>query len=108
MSVRLFVGGLPYSITSSDLEEMFAKYGDVVSADVISDRFTNQSKGFGFVEMKDDKSAKEAIKELHDTEIEGRKIAVSVARPREERSESNNGRGQNRSFGRQGGGRRGY
>lgn len=93
MSKRLFVGGLPYSVTSSQLQEMFSKFGDVVSADVISDRATGQSKGFGFVEMKDDDKADEAISKLNDTEMDGRKIAVNVARPREERPRSDNRRG---------------
>ena len=93
MSKRLFVGGLPYSVTSSQLQEMFSKFGEVVSADVISDRATGQSKGFGFVEMKDDKEADEAITKLNDTEMDGRKIAVNVARPREERPRSDDRRG---------------
>ena len=84
MSKRLFVGGLPYTITSSQLEEMFSKFGKVVSCDVIIDKYSGQSKGFGFVEMEDDKEADEAIEKLNDTELEGRKIAVNVARPREE------------------------
>ncbi len=85
MSKRLFVGGFPYSIASSQLEEMFSKIGKVVSADIITDRSTGQSKGFGFVEMENDKEADEAIEKLNNTEIEGRKITVNVAKPREER-----------------------
>ena len=85
MSKRLFVGGFPYSITSSQLEEMFSKIGKVVSATVITDRNTGESKGFGFVEMENDKEADEAIEKLNNTELEGRKITVNVARPREER-----------------------
>ena len=90
MSKRLFVGGLPYSIDSSQLEEMFSKLGKVVSADVITDRDSGQSKGFGFVEMENEKEADEAIEKLNDTELEGRKIAVNVARPREERPRFDN------------------
>ncbi len=90
MSKRLFAGGLPYSITSSELEEMFSKFGTVVSANVITDRDTGQSKGFGFVEMEKDKEADEAIEKLNDTELEGRKIAVNVAKPREERPRFDN------------------
>ncbi len=90
MSKKLFVGGLPYTVTSSQLEEMFSKIGKVVSCDVIIDRYSGQSKGFGFVEMEDDKEADEAIKKLNDTELEGRKIAVNVARPREERPRFDN------------------
>jgi len=85
MSKRLFVGGLPYTVTSSQLEEMFSKFGKVVSCDVITDRYSGQSKGFAFIEMENDKEADEAIEKLNETELEGRKIAVNVARPREER-----------------------
>jgi cold-inducible RNA-binding protein len=104
---KLFVGGLPYSINSGGLEEMFAKFGAVVSAQVISDKFTNQSKGFGFVEMSNDEEAQAAIKELNDSEVDGRRINVSVARPREERSGGGFGgdRGGNRGGGGFGGGR---
>lgn len=82
---KMFVGGLPYSVNSQRLEEIFAAFGQVVSAQVISDKFTNQSKGFGFVEMNSDDEAQNAIKELNDSEVDGRRINVSVARPREER-----------------------
>ena len=85
MSKRLFVGGLPYSIASSQLEEMFSKFGTVVSVSVITDRDTGRSKGFAFVEMENDKEADEAIEKLNETELEGKKIVVNVARPREER-----------------------
>src|SRR4030043_1714603 len=89
MSKRLFVGGLPYSVTSSQLEEMFAKIGKVTSATVISDKYTGRSKGFGFVEMEDDKKADKAIETLNQTEIDGRAIAVNVARPMEAREPRN-------------------
>ena len=85
MAKKLFVGGLPYSVTSAKLEEIFSKIGKVVSADVIEDKFTGRSKGFGFVEMEDEKDADKAVKELNGTEMEGRTIAVDVARPREAR-----------------------
>lgn len=105
MSKRLFVGGLPYSVTSSQLEEMFVKFGTVVSATVISDKYSGQSKGFGFVEMENENEADEAIKSLNETELEGRKIAVNEARPREDRPRFNDrggdqrGGGQRRDFG---------
>lgn len=86
MSKRLFVGGLPYTITSPQLGEMFAAFGTVVSADVITDKYSGRSKGFGFVEMEKDEEADAAIEKLNETELEGRKIAVNVARPREERA----------------------
>jgi len=96
MSKKLFVGGLPYTLTSSQLEEIFSKFGKLVSCDVITDRYSGQSKGFGFVEMEDDKKADEAIEKLNDTEIEGRKITVNVAKPREERPKFDNKRGGRR------------
>lgn len=97
----MFVGGLPYSVDSKKLEEIFASFGAVVSAQVITDKFTNQSKGFGFVEMSNDDEAQNAIKELNDSEVEGRRINVSVARPREERPGGFGGgdRGGNRGGG---------
>lgn len=96
---KLFVGGLPYSITNQKLNEIFAAFGQVISATVITDKFTGQSKGFGFVEMTDDASAQEAIKKLDGTEMEGRRLGVSVARPREEKS---NFRDNNRDYYRKG------
>lgn len=90
MSKRLFVGKLPYSVNDKQLEEMFSVIGIVVSATVINDRDTGQSKGFGFVEMEKDADAEEAIKKLNDSEVEGRRIVVSVARPREERPRFDN------------------
>jgi cold-inducible RNA-binding protein len=83
---KMFVGGLPYSADSKKLEEIFAAFGQVISAQVISDRYTNQSKGFGFVEMNSDSEAQEAIKALDGSDLDGRKINVSVARPKEDRS----------------------
>ena len=93
MSKRLFVGGLPYTVTSAQLEEIFSKIGKVSSCDVITDRYSGQSKGFGFVEMENDKDADEAIKSLTDTDLDGRKIVVNVAKPREERSSGFDNRG---------------
>jgi RNA recognition motif-containing protein len=101
---KLFVGGLPYATTNSELQEMFAQFGDVVSAQIIMDKFSGQSKGFGFVEMSDDNAAQTAINELNGSDFQGRKLGVSVARPREERP-SNGGGGFNRD--RNGGGNRG-
>ena len=86
MSMRLYVGNLSYNVTNSSLEELFAQYGSVKSAQVIQDRDTQRSKGFGFVEMSDDNAAREAIKALHDKEHDGRNLTVNEARPREERS----------------------
>ena len=90
MAKKLFVGGLAFSITSSQLKDIFSKIGKVISCEVIKDRDTGQSKGFGFIEMENDKEADEAIEKLNDTEMEGRKIVVNVARPREERPRFDN------------------
>jgi len=85
MDKRLFVGGLPFAMRDQDLFDLFAQYGTVESANVIMDRMTNRSKGFGFVEMATAEEAQKAIEALNDSEVEGRKIVVNVARPREER-----------------------
>lgn len=105
MATKLFVGGLPYSVTDDELQQLFAPFGDIISAKVIIDRETNRSKGFGFVEMTNDDEAKAAIAEMHDKEVGGRKIAVNEARPQErrERPAFNNGGPRRDNFG---GGRR--
>lgn len=82
MSNKLFVGNLAYSMTSDALRAAFAKIGDVVDANVVMDKQTGRSRGFGFVEMKNDEDAKKAISELNETEVDGRKIYVSEARPK--------------------------
>lgn len=86
MATKLYVGNLSYDVTSSSLEELFTPFGTVRSAQVIQDRDTGRSKGFGFVEMSDDNAARTAIKELHEKEHGGRALTVNEARPREERS----------------------
>ena len=86
MAKRLFVGGIPWSLTDATLADLFGKIGKVASAKIIVDKFTQQSKGFGFVEYEKDEDAEKAIKELNDTEVEGRKIVVQEARPLEERA----------------------
>lgn len=85
MAVKLYVGNLPYSTTDADLTELFAEYGTVVSASVISDRETGRSKGFGFVEIEEEDKAKVAIEALNGKDFGGRNIVVNEARPREER-----------------------
>ncbi len=85
MATKLYVGGLAFAITDDQLRELFAAYGKVESAQVIIDRGSNQSKGFGFVEMSTDAEAQEAIKELGGKEVSGRAITVNAARPREDR-----------------------
>lgn len=86
MNKKLYVGGLPYSVDNAGLEEMFSAAGVVVSAKVIMDRETNRSKGFGFVEMKTESEAEEAIKQFNGTDQGGHKITVNEARPERERT----------------------
>ena len=86
MATKLFVGKLSFTTTDESLEALFRQYGEVMSAQVIMDRGTNQSKGFGFVEMKDQTEAQAAISALDGKEFDGRIIVVNVAKPREERS----------------------
>lgn len=85
MSQKLFVGSLSYSATSDDLQEAFAAFGTVESANVISDRDTGRSKGFGFVEMTSEEEAQAAIDGLNGKDLKGRPVNVSVAKPREPR-----------------------
>lgn len=108
MATNLFVGGLAYKVTDDELNDFFATVGTVTSAKVIVDKYSNQSKGFGFVEMSTDEEAKNAIDELNGKELEGRPIAVSEARPREERKPSfggGGGGGRSGGYGGGGGGR---
>jgi cold-inducible RNA-binding protein len=88
MAAKLYVGGLAYSVTEKELEELFAEQGQVVSAVVIKDRDSGQSKGFGFVEMAEDKDAQNAIAALNGKEVSGRSITVNEARPQEDRRSS--------------------
>ena len=97
MGKKLYVGNLSYGVDSNSLEDWFSKHGTVESAQVIMDRDTGRSKGFGFVEMASDEEAREAIASLDGQEFDGRTIKVNEARPRE-----------NRNFGGGGGGRRSY
>lgn len=85
MATNLFVGSLPYSVTDDELKSYFEEIGPVKSAKVIMDRETNRSKGFGFVDYENEDDAKAAIEKLHESEMEGRKITVNEARPREDR-----------------------
>lgn len=88
MATKLFVGGLPFAVTDDELTQLFASFGTVVSAQVIFDRDTNRSKGFGFVEMSTDDEAKAAIDKLNGSEVGGRSITVNEARPKAPRSDS--------------------
>lgn len=83
--MRIYVGNLPYSATDEDLREAFGEFGELTSAEVVTDKFSGQSKGFGFVEMPNNADADQAIKALNDTMLKGRKLTVNEARPRPER-----------------------
>jgi len=85
MSKRIYVGSLPFEVTDEQLQGLFAPFGAVTSAKVISDKFTGRSRGFGFVEMADDAQAQEAITKLNKTKMGSREILVSEARPLEPR-----------------------
>ena len=82
-NMNIYVGNLPYNVTDSDLRELFAPYGEVSAVNLISDKFSGQSKGFGFVEMDNNSEADAAIKGLNDTNMNGRNIKVNQAKPRE-------------------------
>ncbi|MCR9202721.1 MAG: RNA-binding protein [Planctomycetaceae bacterium] len=83
---NIYVGNLSYNTSSSDLERAFSEFGSVSRANVISDRETGRSKGFAFVEMQNDSDAQDAINSLNDQDLDGRRLKVNVAKPREERS----------------------
>ncbi len=86
MGSKLYVGGLPYSATESQLNTLFATHGTVESANVIADKFTGQSRGFGFVEMSTIEEAQAAITALNGSQMDGRSLIVNEAKPREPRS----------------------
>ena len=101
MNKKLYVGNLDYGVTSEQLGEIFAQAGEVVSADVITDRYSGRSKGFGFVEMNTDDEAKAAIEMFDGKEKDGRTLTVNEARPKQPRSDAG-------GFGGGGGGGGGY
>lgn len=108
MGKKLYVGNLSYSITGPQLQDLFSEFGQVVSAQVINDRDTGRSKGFGFVEMASDSDAESAINAMNGKQHEGRALTVNEARPREERGGGGGyggGRGGGGGYG--GGGGRG-
>ena len=96
MVKRLFVGSLSYSTTSAQLEELFSQVGKVASLNLITDKYSGQSKGFAFVEMSRDEEADKAIAKFNNFELDGRKMVVNVARPKEDRPQSQD-RGYSRS-----------
>ena len=91
--MRIYVGNLPYSVTDEDLRETFSEFGELASAEVVKDKFSGQSKGFGFVDMPDNADADEAIKALNDQPMKGRKLTVNEARPRADRPRRGGGGG---------------
>ena len=107
MGSKLYVGNLSYNATGSDLEQLFAQHGQVSSAEIIADRDTGRSKGFGFVQMGSDAEAQAAIAALNGQEFDGRALTVNVAKPREERPRGGGGGGGYRGGGGGGGGGRG-
>lgn len=106
MAKKLYVGNLSYSVDSSELEQLFGAHGQVLSAQVINDRDTGRSKGFGFVEMANDQEADAAVAALNGQQHNGRALTVNEARPREDRGGGGGGRGGYGGGG--GGGRGGY
>ncbi|NLE36847.1 MAG: RNA-binding protein [Pirellulaceae bacterium] len=108
MGRKLYCGNLSYNVSSSDLNQMFSQFGTVASAEVIADRDTGRSKGFGFVEMATDAEAQAAIDGLNETEVDGRALTVNEAKPRESRGGGyGGGRGGGGGGYGGGGGRRG-
>ena len=103
MGTKLYVGGLPYSTTEQQLSELFAPQGSVTSAKVITDKFTGQSRGFGFVEMATGEEAQKAISALNGTQMGGRTITVNEAKPQEKRGGGGGGYGGGGGGGERGG-----
>ena len=88
--MNIYVGNLPYGVTDDELRDAFGSYGEVVSINVIKDKFSGESRGFGFVEMSNDEEAQSAIDGLNGSEFGGRNLKVNQARPREDRSDRSN------------------
>lgn len=108
MATNLYVGNLPFTAKDSDLEQLFAEHGTVVSAKVVIDRETNRSRGFGFVEMETEEQAQAAIDALDQKEFMGRTLKVNMARPREQQPRRGGGGGGGQRYGGGGGGGGGY
>jgi RNA recognition motif-containing protein len=104
MGTKLYVGGLPYSTTEQQLTELFSPHGSVTSAKVITDKFTGQSRGFGFVEMATNEEAQKSITALNGTAMAGRTITVNEAKPQEKRTGGGGGGGGGYGGGGGGGG----
>lgn len=96
--MNIYVSNLSFNVEDDDLRGFFEEYGEVISAKVIKDKFTNRSRGFGFVEMAVDAEAQKAIEELNGGMVEGRAINVTIAKPREEKTGNAGNGGNRRSF----------
>jgi RNA recognition motif-containing protein len=106
MGTKLYVGNLPFGVTSQELGELFSQAGEVVSSNIITDRFSGQSRGFGFVEMGSDEAAQKAINQFNDFQMKGRGLKVNEAKPRDNRAGGGGGGGGGDRGDRGGGGRR--
>lgn len=104
MSTKLYVGNLSYGTDSNALSDMFSSFGEISSVQVVTDRETGRSKGFGFVEFGDSQAAKAAINAMNGKDVDGRALTVNEARPREERSGGGGGGGRSGGYGGGGGG----
>jgi RNA recognition motif-containing protein len=96
MNTKLYVGGLSYSVTDEQLKQLFASHGTVQSAKVVTDKYTDRSRGFGFVEMSTQEEAEKAISALNGTQLDGRSLTVNIAKPREDRPRGGGGGGRDR------------
>ncbi|MBI5743742.1 MAG: RNA-binding protein [Elusimicrobia bacterium] len=108
MSKRIYVGGLPFKTTEEEMNGLFGAYGQVTSAKLITDKYSGQSRGFGFVEMPNDEEANAAMEKLNGSDFGGRKLTVNEARPMEARPRTGGGFGGGRDRGGDRGGRGGY
>lgn len=97
MASKLYVGGLPYSVTETQLQELFSQHGEVRSAKVITDKFTGRSRGFGFVELGSDEEGQKAMEALNGTQLEGRTLIVNEAKEQGDRREPGGGGGGGRN-----------
>ncbi len=102
--MNIYVGNLSWNLKDQDLTDLFTPYGEVASAKIVLDKFTQRSKGFGFVEMPNDEQAQAAIAQLNGSEVDGRNLVVNESRPKEEGSGGGAGGFKKRSFGSGGGG----
>ena len=95
---KIYIGNMPFSVTDSQLNEMFAKHGNVNSVNIITDKISNRPRGFAFVEMETEEAAQKAIAELNGTQLEGRALVVNQAKPQTERSNRSFGERSNRNW----------